>query len=97
VAEVELVEEETGEQGSGIGVRAMLSTKLPGIEQEFVGDLIIDGVNIVLTFGQDVPDGDEDFASDSDDGLLVTDTIFEALEMNYPAASRRGIKTLPQG
>jgi hypothetical protein len=58
VTEVELVEEETGEQGGGIVVRAVLRAQLPGMEQEFVGDLIIDGVNIVLTFGQDVPDGD---------------------------------------
>ena len=32
VAEVELVEEEAGELGSGIGVRAMLCAELPGIK-----------------------------------------------------------------
>ena len=57
MAEVELVEEEAGELGSGIGVRAMLGAELPGIEQEFVSDLVFGGVNIGLTMGEDVPDG----------------------------------------
>ena len=79
-----MVEEVSGEQGSGIVLRAKLSTKLPGIEQEFVGDLIFGGVKIGLTMGEDVPDRDQDFACDGDDGLLDADAGFETLEFGFP-------------
>ena len=34
--------------------------------------------------GEDVPNRDEDFASDSDDSLLVADAGFEAIEFGFP-------------
>ena len=64
--------------------RSLRLTDLPGPEHEFAGDLIGVGTAIGFGGGEDVPDDDEQFTGDSDDGLFFADTVRETLKGFFP-------------
>ena len=63
---------------------AQFVIEFPGPVHELGRDFARVGVVIGLSFGQDVPDGDEEFASDGDDSLLLADAGSEFVKNSLP-------------
>ena len=83
VTEAEAHQVVADELGGG-EASAQVVIELPGPGHELGGDFARVGVAVGLFLGQDVPDGDEEFAGDGDDGLLPADAESELVKNTFP-------------
>jgi len=83
MAELKL-EQGVADELAGGEATALFVGELPGPGHQLEGHHLRDGVAVGSSFGEDVPDGDEESAGDGDDGDLGWLVAGEAAELGLP-------------